>query len=235
VKPWDSCKNFETPGCTLSLLDESAMHGRFEAANPKVKWPWRLVSFAIVPLLLARPAVTQTQDAAQHFKDFTHSVISPRTVLMPGASSAFSQFVTKPAGFDPGAKGYGEHYGVALADNVSSKFIRDFGFPVVFRQDVKYVPDQPNTGVWRRVGHACLHSVIVGTDKRQLNFSGVPASFAAAGVSNLYQPQEQRTWSATLQRTGTNAGGYVLGDLASEFSPELCALRKKLHLGFGCK
>jgi hypothetical protein len=75
----------------------------------------------------------------------------------------------------------------------------------------------------------------MGTDRRQFNFSGVPASFAAAGLSNLYQPREQRTWPATFQRTGTNAGGYVLGDLAAEFNPELCALRKKLHVGFGCK
>jgi hypothetical protein len=213
------------------------MHRRSEAAKPKVtrKWSWRAVSLAFVALALAGRAVAQAQDSAEHFKDFTHSVMSPGTVLIPGASSAFSQFVTKPAGFDPGAKGYGEHYGIALADNVSGKFVRDFGFPVVFRQDVKYVADQPSTGVWHRVGHACLHSVVVGTDKRQLNFSGVPASFATAGLSNLYQPQEQRTWSATLQRTGTNAGGYVLGDLASEFGPEICALRKKLHLGFGCK
>src|SRR5262249_53628430 len=182
-----------------------------------------------LPLPASR-AVAQAPDipesAAEHFRDFTHAVVSPGTVLIPGSSAAFSQFVSKPGGFAGGVEGYGQHYGVALADNVSGKFIRDFGFPVLFRQNVKYVSDQADAGLWHRVGHACLHSVVMGTDRRQFNFSGVPASFAAAGLSNLYQPREQRTWSATFQRTGTNAGGYVLGDLAAEFNPELCALRK---------
>jgi hypothetical protein len=213
------------------------MHKAFEAGNPKAsgKQSGRAGWLAIAVLLLAGRVAAQSPDATEHFKEFTRSVVSPGTLLVPGASSAFSQFVFKPGGFDSGAEGYGQHYGVALADNVSGKFIRDFGFPVVFRQDGKYAPDQANAGVWHRVGHACMHSVILGTDKRQLNFSGVPASFAAASLSNVYQPPEQRTWSATLQRTGTNAGGYVLGDLVSEFSPELCAIRKKFRLGFGCK
>jgi hypothetical protein len=213
------------------------MYKSFEAGNPKAtgKRSLLVAGLAIVMFLPAGRAIGQTVDAAEHFKEFTRSVFSPGTVLVPGTSAAFSQFVSKPAGFAGGAEGYGQHYGVALADNVSGKFIRDFGFPVLFRQNAKYVPDQANAGVWRRVGHACMHSVILGPDDRRLNFSGVPASFASAGLSNLYQPREQRTWSATFQRTGTNAGGYVLGDLASEFSPELCGLRKKLHVGFGCK
>jgi hypothetical protein len=186
-------------------------------------------------LLPAGRAVAQTPDAAEHFKEFTHAVVSPGTVLIPGTSAAFSQFVFKPSGFAGGAEGYGQHYGIALADNVSGKFIRDFGFPVLFRQDVKYVPDQASTGVWHRVGHACLHSVILSPDDRRPNFSGLPASFASAGLSNAYQPEEQRNWSTTFQRTGTNAAGYLLGDLASEFAPEICTVRKRLHLGFGCK
>jgi hypothetical protein len=71
---------------------------------------------------------------------------------------------------------------------------------------------------------------MLGCFERRPNFSGVPASFASASVSNLCQPQEQRTWPATLQRTSANAGGYMLSDLVSEFKPELCAVRNKLHV-----
>src|SRR5262249_11369090 len=209
------------------------VHRRIGNLKTVRRWAWCARWFAAFTLVLCARAVAQAPDAAEHFKAFTRSVFSPGTILVPGSSAAFSQFVSKPADFADGAEGYGHHYGVALADNVSGKFIRDFGFPVLFRQNVKYVPDHAKAGVWHRVGHACIHSVI--TDDRRLNFSGAPASFAAAGLSNLYQPQEQQTWPATFKRTGTNAGGYLLGDLASEFSPELCAMRKKLHLGFGCK
>ena len=174
--------------------------------------------------------VAQTPTAAQNFNRFTCLVVSPDTVLVPATSAAFSQFLFTPAGFDSGADGYGQHFGIALADNIGGKFIRDFGFPTLFREDVTYVPDRSSARTWHRVAHALQHSIVLDGKQHKLNFSGLPASFAAAGLSDLYQPQEQRTWPATLQRTTTNAGGYLLGDLASEFKPELCAIRKRFHV-----
>jgi hypothetical protein len=175
------------------------------------------------------PASTPIPSPEHNFSNFFKAIFSPGTALTPGASSAFSQFVSHPAGFDRGAAGYGEHYGIALADNVSGKFIREFAVPSLFRQNVAYVPDQSGTW-WRRAEHAMLHSLFLNTPTLKLNVSGVPASFAAAGLSNAYQPKEQRTWPATFQRTGTNAAGYLVGDLVSEFKPELCFVPKRIHI-----
>jgi hypothetical protein len=175
------------------------------------------------------PAPDLIPTPEQNFSNFSKAVFSLGTVLTPGASSAFSQFVSRPAGFDCGAAGYGEHYGIALADNLSGKFIREFAFPTLFRQRVAYVPDRSGTW-WRRAGHATLHSLFLNQSTLRLNVSGMPASFAAAGLSNAYQPKEQKTWSATFQRAGTNAAGYLVGDLVSEFKPELCFIPKRIHI-----
>ncbi|HEY6969269.1 MAG TPA: hypothetical protein VJA94_08695 [Candidatus Angelobacter sp.] len=174
--------------------------------------------------------MAQTTEASQNFNQFMHAVVSPGTILMPAASATFSQFVSRPAGFDSGAIGYGEHFGIAIADNVSGKFIRTFVFPTLARQNVLYVREGPAAPFWNRVGRATLHSFVLNTGGYRINFSGVPASFAAAGFSNLYQPPEQKTWAATLQRAGTNAAGYWVSDLLAEFRPELCIVPKRLHI-----
>src|SRR5215510_2267782 len=179
---------------------------------------------------LENSAAAQTENASQNFSRFIHSVASPGTILMPAASATFSQFVSRPAGFDSGAIGYGEHFGVAIADNVSGKFIRNFAFPTLSGEDVLYVPDGATKTVWDRLRRATLHSFVLNTGQPRINFSGIPASFAAAGFSNLYQPPEQRTWPATLKRAGTNAAGYWVGDLLREFRPELCVVPKRLRI-----
>lgn len=193
----------------------------------------RYLSWFSLAVCFVLPGTVQGQNpgAEQNFHRFVNSVVSPETVLTPASSAAFSQFVFKPGGFDRGALGYGEHFGIGFADNVDGKFIRNFAFPTVFRQDVVYTPDGSSATAWHRVGHAMLHSVVLDAKQHHhLNFSGVPASFASAGMSNLYQPQEQRNVTATLERAATNAGGYLLGDLVSEFKPELCAVVKRMHL-----
>ena len=178
-------------------------------------------------LFIALAGLAKAQTPAENFSQFAHAVASPGTFLTPAASAAFSQFISRPAGFDNGALGYGEHYGIGLADNISGKFIRDFAFPTMFGHDATYTPDRSGT-FWRRAGHAALHSLLLNSTTP--NFSGAPASFAAAGLSNAYQPREQRTWPATFQRAGTNAAGYLAGDLFSEFKPELCFIPKKIHI-----
>ena len=55
-----------------------------------------------------------------------------------------------------------------------------------------------------RAAHAVVYTIMASD--RTFNWSGLPASFASAGLSNTYQPCEQRTWTATLERAGTATG-----------------------------
>jgi hypothetical protein len=61
-------------------------------------------------------------------------------------------------------------------------------------------------------------------EHKSFNWSALPASFASAGLSTAYQPREQQTWSATLQRIGTNSAGYLVGDLFTEFRSVACVV-----------
>jgi len=170
------------------------------------------------------PSLQAQGQVKQAFEDFRTETWKVETVVEPAVTAAGSQFIFKPAGFGKGAEGYGYHYGVSLADNVNGKFIRKFVFPSLSGHLDQYRPKGKGT-VLRRLLNAAGHTIFVDPQgpKKSFNWSGLPASFTSAGLSNAYQPSEQRTLSATLQRIGTNSGGYLFGDVLSEFQPELRA------------
>src|ERR1051326_6998633 len=76
----------------------------------------------------------------KYFKSFTDETFKVETIAQPALTAAFSNWVTKPAGFGTGAEGFGYHYVVALADNVNGKFMRKFVFAAASKHVDKYEP-----------------------------------------------------------------------------------------------
>jgi hypothetical protein len=173
--------------------------------------------------LFAVSLTASSQSLSVYGGDFLKATFqSPKTVLMPAISSGFaivwSDYVESTEGFGSDWQGYGHHYVVSLADNVNGKFMRKFVFAAASRRRDNY---RPNAGGFRaRVALAAAHTLYAspGADgwelnSKTLNWSGIPASFAAAGLSNVYQPAAQRNWSSTLVRVGTNTAGYALSNV----------------------
>jgi hypothetical protein len=168
-----------------------------------------------IGLLGATPLRAQL---SAYWNDFDTATLQPETLLTPAYTAAFSNYVIEPAGFGGGGTGLGYHYGVSLADNVQGKFFRKFAFAAASRREDTYyfLGDRPSIG--KRIGNVLLHSILsVPQCSHQLNWSGVPASLVSAAFSNIYEPDAQRTLSATMTRFGTNSAGYVLSDVLSEF------------------
>ncbi len=77
-------------------------------------------------------ALSRTAHAQQvYVQDFVKSTFTPETVWQPALTAGFSNWVSQPTGFGTGLNGYGYHYGVAIADNVSGKFMRKFAFAAI--------------------------------------------------------------------------------------------------------
>jgi hypothetical protein len=171
-------------------------------------------------ILIPGISTAQTQPINAYAKDFYQAVVTPETIVMPVPSAAFSNYVSKPAGFGSGAVGFGYHYGVSLADNVNSKFMRKFVFAIASQREEEYKSLGAGGRFWRRVGNAAMHSLFADPSEssRSFNWSGLPASFASAALSDAYQPAQQRTWSATFARFGTNSAAYMAGDVWLEFT-----------------
>ncbi len=183
---------------------------------------WAMAQAGMLALLCSSSAFAQS-NPSDDFKDFISSTFSPQTIAMPAVTAAGSQFIFAPAGFGTGAKGYGYHYGVSLADTVNGKFMRKFAFPVFSGQRDSYKPKQDGSFL-SRIVNAAAHTIFVNPQlsEKSFNWSGIPASAASAALSNAYQPPQQRTWSATFVRIGTNSAGYLLNDVLLEFSAKPC-------------
>jgi hypothetical protein len=177
---------------------------------------------AFIALVICLCSVMQAEEN-KYFESFTDDTFkNPGTLVQPSLTAAFSNWITKPAGFGTGGEGFGYHYGVALADNVNGKFMRKLVFAAASKHVDKYEP-KGSGKFFGRFMNAAGHSIFVDAqaEHKSFNWSALPASFASAGLSSAYQPSEQQTWSASLQRAGTNSAGYFAGDLFSEFKCDI--------------
>jgi len=82
------------------------------------------------------------------------------------------------------------------------------------------------------IGHRAMYSVsrifITRGDNGlpQINSSEIVGTAVAAGISNTYRPQDQRTLGNTLSVWGTNLMLNAICNVAKEFWPDL---RRKLR------
>jgi hypothetical protein len=176
-----------------------------------------VIVYLIIFVMTFLGRAANSQSLRDYERDFLNRTWTLETLWEPavsaGGSVAWSDFVAPINGYGPGWQGYGHHYVVALGDNVNGKFMRNFVFAAASQTEDNYSPKSDK--FWSRVGYAALHTFVVdpeGSTKR-FNWSGVPASFAAAALSNAYQPAPQRTWSATFERAGTGTAGYAGGNV----------------------
>jgi hypothetical protein len=177
----------------------------------------------LIALFMCFSLRVQGQSLSVYANDFLDSTAkSPQTIWEPAATSAFSHFVyPKPDGFGTGTDGYMYQFGVSLADNVNAKFMRTFVFAAASGHRDKYCPLQTG-GFWKGMGSAIVRTLFIRPPNtpKIFNWSGIPASFVSAGLSNVYQPGPQRTWSATFGRGGFNVGGYVGGNVWNQLLEE---------------
>jgi hypothetical protein len=104
--------------------------------------------------------------------------------------------------------------------------MRTFVFALASHRRDRYKP-LGSGSILGRGWHAVVYTIMASD--RTFNWSGLPASFACAGLSNTYQPSEQRTWTATLERAGTATLGYLFGNLWLEFTQKEIQDRARLR------
>ena len=182
----------------------------------------------------ATPVVSPRLGGAKNnFRDFTHQLISPSTVLVPAFAAGVATATadsTNPFGND--AAGFGHRYGVYLADTGSAKFLRAFAMPTIFNQVEHYYPVGSDHTVGARVGHAFVHTFVSKTrnGKNTFNMSGIPASFAVGAIGTYYYPGRYDSGWHVVQRAAWMQAGYFAQDVWREFRPQVC---RATHLPCG--
>lgn len=124
--------------------------------------------------------------------------------------------------FRQGAAGYGRYYWHSFADQAVGNYLTEAIVPAATRQDPRYYT-LGHGGFFRRTGYAVSRLFITRTDSggRAFNFSEIIGNGAGAGVSDLYYPGRERTWTKTGQKWLTQCAVDGVFNVAKEFWPDI--------------
>jgi hypothetical protein len=165
--------------------------------------------------------------AKTKFKLSLKTMTDPVTVSFIGAVALMGQAHDTDPSYGQGMEGYGKRYATSYANTAIGTVMTTSVFPTVLRQDPRYF--QLGTGTKL---HRTLYSVsrifVTRSDKGELqfNYSEVVGNAVAAGISNTYVPQSQRTLGNTATVWGTDIVLNTICNVAKEFWPDI---RRSLH------
>lgn len=146
------------------------------------------------------------------------STIDPVAFLLAGGVAGVEQAHNTFPGYGSGPEGYAKRYGAAYADNVIGRMVGSAILPSLLHQDPRYFYKGKGS-VRSRALYAIGATFIARSDNGRLqpNYSHILGNFAAAGLSNLYRTDGDRSATLTIRNgfiiTGTNA----VGNLVREF------------------
>ena len=124
--------------------------------------------------------------------------------------------------FHQGAAGYGRYYWHTYADYVNENLWVEFILPAALHQDSRYYT-LGRGGFGKRFAYAVSRIAITRTDSGRsvFNASEIFGAGAAAGISSLYYPSQERTFSKTFDLWMTSLAIDGGSSLFKEFWPDI--------------
>ena len=201
-----------------ALTTISVVYSPVEVATEQVKIEEQQRVFGILPNFY----VAYEQDAAPlttklKFQLALKVSIDPVTIVGVGVLAAINQAGNVPD-YRQGWRGYGERYGAAAADGVSSIMIGGAILPSLLHQDPRYFYQGTGTNK-SRAFHALSSPFICKGDNGRLqpNYSSMGGDLASTALSNVYYPASNRGASRVFENFIISTGERMLSSVIQEF------------------
>ncbi len=191
---------------------------------------WVIPNFRSVSVNSHLPA----QTPREKFTGFRQESFDYSSFILVGVLAGVAQLQGSTPEFHTGAAAYGRYYWHSFADQTDENLWVDFVLPVALRQDARYYTlgrrsakrgdgHTTHNGIAKRAGYAFSRILVTRTDSggNNFNYSEVVGAGAAAGISDLYYPGADRTWTKTGQRWALNVGIDGATFIIKEFWPDL--------------
>jgi hypothetical protein len=155
--------------------------------------------------------LTATQDS------FDYSAL-----FIPAFLAGYGLAVNQTPEFHQGAAGYARYYWHSYVDQAVENYMVEAIVPIITHQDNRYYT-LGQGGFLKRTKYALTRAVITRNDagNNTFNTSEIIGAGAAAGISNLYYPSRERTFSNTAEKWGTNVGIDAGTFVFKEFWPDI--------------
>jgi hypothetical protein len=162
------------------------------------------------------------QSARGKFMNATQDSFDYSSFIFAGLLAGVAQAENSYPEFHQGASGFGRYYWHTFADQTDENYQVEFIFPTVLRQDSRYYT-LGHGGFVKRAVYSFGRVLITRTDSggETFNSSEIVGAGAAAGISDLYYPSRERTWTKTGQRWLLNVSLDGATFIFKEFWPDL--------------
>jgi hypothetical protein len=197
-------------------LDASSLGSAEAKQSKRILWifpNYRAVSAdaKLPPLSLKDKFWLATQDSFDYSSFVSAGMIA-------GASQANRSYPE----FGQGAKGFGRYYWHAVADQAVGNYLTEAIVPAVTHEDPRYYT-LGHGGVFKRTGYAVSRLLVTRTDSGRgtFNLSEIVGNGAGAGISDLYYPSRERTWTKTGQKWVTQIALDGVFNIVKEFWPDI--------------
>ena len=153
------------------------------------------------------------------------------TIVKAALAAAVSQAADAPAGWGQGWDAYGKRVGASAGNIGTNELFSTFLFPSLLHQDPRYFLSGAGTSK-QRVWYAISRVWKTRTDSggTAFNSAKILGSFFSAAATNIYYPNDDRTWGGTFKRGGIRLAVSAGTNVLQEFSPEIGKLfRKRKH------
>jgi hypothetical protein len=178
----------------------------------------------IIPNFRAVSANTKLppQSPKEKFLTATQDSFDYSSLFLPAVVAGYSQATNQTPEFHQGAAGYARYYWHSYVDQAIENYMVEAIGPIITHQDNRYYT-LGQGGFLKRTGYALSRAVITRNDAGNdtFNSSEVIGAGAAAGISNLYYPSPERTFSNTAQKWGINVGIDAGTFVFKEFWPDI--------------
>jgi hypothetical protein len=139
-----------------------------------------------------------------------------------GALAGIAQANNSPKSWGQGWGAYGKRYGSSFADNSIGTYMTTAVFPSILKEDPRYY--QMGKGSFKaRAWHGVERLFVTRTDSGhdRFNYSETVGNAAAAAISNIYHPAEDRTFSRNIVTFGMLIMWDGCSNELKEFWPDI--------------
>ena len=154
----------------------------------------------------------------QKFQLAFRSMIDPMAFAGAAGIAGAEQYYNIFPAYGGGTAGYFKRFGAAYTNDFSARMLSSGLFATIFHEDPRYF--YKGTGSMQsRTMYAISCAFVARNDEGRWrpNYSHVLGVFAAAGLSNLYYPSENRGLSLTLANGAIETAGYAGTNIIREF------------------
>ncbi len=193
----------QQPGPDAKLPDSSTPQQNSAQTPVAKEQPKRILYIIPNYRAVSADAVVAPLDARGKFDLMIDDSFDYSTFISVGILAGIAQAQNSVPQFDDGALAYSQYYWHIFVDQAVGNAFTEYLLPVAFKQDPRYFT-KGHGGFVNRTGYALTRLIVTRTDKggSQFNFSEIIGNGAAAGISSLYYPSEDRTWTKVGQRWG---------------------------------